>query len=255
MSSIIRCIDVETTGLAPPEAAICEIGFCDILSDRTDLAGSPFGWKVIGGRGTYVNPGRPIPPEVSAVHHITDEDVAGADPWELASLPVMAQGFRMGFPIVALAAHSAKFERSFVGDDLIGKRPLICTYKCALRLYPDAPSYSNQALRYWRKPSGLDRSVADPAHRAFPDAYVTSFLLRDMLEVTTVDQLVEWSSQPALQVRCHIGKWRGAPWREVDYGFLEWVSSRDFDEDVIFTVKTEMERRRKEDEASVGGAQ
>lgn len=251
--SIIRIIDLETLGFAPP-AGVCEIGFCDIKSTGTDLVGSPTGWEVIGGFGTLVNPGAPIPPETSAVHHIIDEDVAGALPFDLAALPVCAQAFREEEPIIAFAAHSAKFERQWITDELVGGRPFICTYKCGLRLWPDAPVHSNQGLRYWRKPVGLDRQIASVAHRAFPDACVTAFLLRDMLDMATVDDLVSWSSMPALQVRCHIGKWRGAKWSEVDYGFLEWVSQRDFDEDVIFTVRTEMERReaeyRKQQEAA-----
>lgn len=243
---IIRVVDVETTGLEPPEAAICEIGFCDLRSKTTDLAGSPKDWEVIEGYGVLVNPGRPIPPIVSAVHHIVDEDVAGALPWEMASLDIMTQSFREGEPITAFAAHSAKFEEKFIGPELIGGRPFICTYKAALRLWPDAPSHSNGALRYWRKPAGLDRASADPAHRAYPDAYVTAFLLRDLLELATIEQLIAWSKEPALQVTCHIGAWRGKKWAEVDDGFLYWISQRDFDEDVLFTVRHEMERREQE---------
>lgn len=238
---IIRVVDVETTGLEPPEAAICEIGFCDLRSTANDLALSPTDWEVIGGFGTLVNPGRPIPPEVSAVHHIIDEDVAAATPWELAAASIIEPGNR----IDAFAAHSAKFELKFIGPDLLAGRPLICTYKAALRLWPDAPSHSNSALRYWKRPVGLVRETADRPHRAFPDAYVTAFLLRDLLQVASVEQLVEWSTQPALQVRCHIGAWRGKKWTEVDDGFLYWVSQRDFDEDVLFTVRHEMERRDK----------
>lgn len=252
--SIIRVIDLETSGLAPPDHQPIEIGFCDIRSTKTDLAGSPKTWEVIGGFDCACNPGVPIPPEASAVHHIIDEDVRGAEPWPVAIAPIVAQAFVAQEPIVGLAAHSAKFERQWITDEMV-RRDWICTYKCALRLWPDAPSHSNQALRYWHKPFGLDRSVAAVSHRAFPDAYVTAFLLRDMLELATIEDMIKWSSEPALQVRCHIGKWRGKPWREVDDGFLAWVSERDFDEDVIFTVRHEMDRRQKEWEAQHPPAQ
>jgi exodeoxyribonuclease X len=253
--SVIRVIDIETTGFEPPEAAVCEIGFCDLVSGGRDLAGSPTNWDVDTGYGVLVNPGRPIPPEVSAVHHLIDEDVAEALPWDLAAFPICHQDFlRDAGPIVAFAAHSAKFERQFITEDLTGGRAWICTYKCGLRLWPEAPSHSNQALRYWHRPDGLDRQTAAAAHRAFPDAYVTAFLLRDMLDMASVEDLIAWSSQPALQVRCQIGKWRGKPWREVDGGFLAWVSERDFDEDVLFTVRHEMDRRQKEYEAGRAAA-
>jgi len=137
------------------------------------------------------------------------------------------------------------------GDGRAGARPedgggvpFVCTYKAALRLWRDAPAHSNQALRYWRRPAGLDRAEAAVSHRAYPDAYVTAFHLRDMLALAPLEDLIRWTDEPALQVRCHIGKWRGHLWSEVDLGFLEWVSVRDFDEDVLFTVHHEIDLRR-----------
>src|ERR1700724_1717549 len=97
--------------------------------------------------------------------------------------------------------------------------PWIDTYKCALRQWPDELHHSNMALRYSRRPLGLIRALAMPAHRAGPDAYVTAHHLRDLLDqVGDVDKLIEWSSQPALQTICHIGRQRGMKWRDVDSG-------------------------------------
>jgi len=241
---LIRVIDLETTAFTPEEGAICEIGFCDLSTIMQDPSGAPTDWQVKGGMGILVNPGRPIPPETSAIHHIVDEDVAQADDWTLAREYALGED---ATELVAFAAHSAKFERLWIPDEFTHGLHWICTYKCALRLWPDAPAHSNQALRYWRKPEGLDRSVASVAHRAYPDAYVTAFLLREMLKEASVEQLIEWSSQPALQVRCHIGAWRGKRWTEVDDGFLHWVAARDFDEDVLFTVHHELKRRAEAD--------
>jgi exodeoxyribonuclease X len=244
--NFIRVIDLETTGFEPPDHGVCEIGWCDVESIEHDLLGAPTAWMVGNGRGMLVNPGRSIPAETSAVHHIIDEDVAQAPPW-LAAASLAMPTYPNDVVPVAYAAHSAKFERQWCTDDLTGGIPWICTYKCALRLWPDAPQHSNQGLRYWRRPEGLDREIAFHAHRAFPDAYVTAFHLRDMLALAPIDDLIKWSSEPALQVICHIGKWRGMPWREVDYGFLEWIAARDFDEDILFTVAQEMKRRDTED--------
>lgn len=239
----LRVVDLETTGFEPP-AGVCEVGWADVVSTTRDLAGEASGWTVTGRFGSLLaNPGCPIPPETSAVHHIIDEDVEAYVPWPEVIACIV-------HPTVEVyVAHSAKFERLWMTDEVTGGKPWICTYKCALRLWPEAPSHSNQALRYWRRPVGLDRTIAHVAHRAGPDAYVTAFHLRDMLEIASLEQLIVWSAEPALQVRCHIGKWRGTPWREVDDGFLRWVSERDFDEDVLFTVRHEMQRRQDEWEA------
>lgn len=251
---MIRVFDLESCGFAPPEppaSGVCEIAFVNLVArqtgvDRTD-------WSVEGGVSAWLtNPGQPIPPETSAIHHIVDEDVLGAPPFE-----TIAKGiFDHDYGEIALAAHSAKMEQQWLTPELTRGLPWICSYKCGLRLWPDAPSHSNQALRYWRRPEGLDRRIASVAHRAGPDAYVTAFHVRDLLQLAPIEDLIKWSSEPALQVRCHIGKWRGSLWRDVDFGFLEWVSGRDFDEDVLFTVHHEMERRetewrkRQQDEAA-----
>ena len=234
---MLRVCDLETTGHSPPEHGVCEVGWTDV----TFADGDPAGWQVAPGyTSLLVNPERPITPQTSAVHHIVDEDVTNAPPWPEAVARML---HAPGEPITALAAHSVKFEQQWITDALTGGLPFVCTYKCALRLWPDAPSHSNQALRYWRKPAGLDRAVANVAHRAGPDAYVTAFHLRDMLALATLDQLIAWTAEPALQVRCRFGKHRGTPWREVDDGFLRWVAERDFDNDTLFTVAHEMRRR------------
>lgn len=231
----IRVIDIETTGEKPPEAAICEIGWCDVHSADT-------GWTVDAfPRSVLVNPGCPMPPEVSAIHHLVDEDFSDAP-----SLEQIAPSIFLAPEVDAFCAHNAKFERQFITDEMTGGRPWICTYKCALRLWKDAPSHSNQALRYYRKPAGLDRELARVAHRAGPDAYVTAFHLRDMLNGgAQIEHLITRSGQPALQVRCQIGKERGKLWSEVDPGFMRWLLDKDFDEDVKFTANHWLAERAK----------
>ena len=228
---LIRVVDLETTGFAPPEASVCEVGWCDI---SPDAIGSPV--------MSFVDPGHPIPPEMSAVHHIVDDDVRGCARW-----PEIAEAFSperlRGFD--ALAAHNAKFERQFITDETTGGLRWICTYRCALRLWPQAPNHKNQTLRYWRRPDGISRLEAALSHRAGPDAYVTAFLLREMLQLASVEQLIEWSEQPALQVRCGFGKHRGELWSEIPPDYLAWASRQDMDEDVLFTIRHEMQRRQR----------
>jgi exodeoxyribonuclease X len=237
---LIRAIDLETTGFVPPEHTVIELGWCDIKL-HPDLIGGVGQPEVIGGASWLIDPGRPIPPESSAIHHLVDADFEHAVPWSLASNIFKPGADETAF--AAFVAHSAKFELQWCAE-YAGAIPWICTYKCALRLWPDAPSHSNQSLRYWRKPEGLDRRIASLAHRAYPDAYVTAFLLRDMIaDGASIEQLVKWSSEPALQVTCHIGKARGMKWADVDSGLMEWILGRDFDEDVLHTCQYWLDKR------------
>jgi exodeoxyribonuclease X len=240
MTFRIRIFDLETTGFTPPDHAPCEVAYCDLVTRQTDLIDRPTGWRVAGGHGYLCNPGRPIPPETSAIHHIVDEDVADLPLW-LEILDHTAGDHNCG--AIAYAAHNGKFERQWITDEMTSGKPWICTYKCALRLWPEAPSHSNQGLRYWRKPSGIDRAEANVAHRAYPDAYVTAHLLRNMLELASVEQLIDWSSQPALLAKIPFGDLRGQPWSAADASLLRWVLRKDFSEDVHFTARAELLKR------------
>lgn len=236
---IIRVLDLETSGLAPP-AGVVECAYCDLrLDDST-------GWQVAGGSAWLCDPGHPIPPEVSAIHHIIDADVRGKPPFET----VCRQLFEGATDeLVAVAAHNNRFDRQWLVDDLIGARRWIDTYRGALWLWPEAPSHTLHALRYWRNPAGLDRAVAE-SHRAYGDAYTAAFLLRDMLSITSGKQLVAWSRAPALLPRFTFGKHAMKPLAEVDPSYLEWIVKQDMEEDVMFTARTWLERHEREREAA-----
>ena len=224
----VRVVDLETTGSRPPAHAVCEIGWQDVSFDGE--------WQVTASRGSsLVDPGRPIPAVTQAVHHIIDEDIVGAPYW-----PDIAPAVLRAYPV--LAAHRATFEQRFCTPALSGGARWICTWKCALRLWPGSPSFSNQVLRYWRKPEGLDRDLGLPVHRAFPDAYVTAHHLRDMLREVDVAQLLEWSDLPGLLPRVPAGPDRGRCWAELDAETLaRWAGDRD--EDARYSAASEIERR------------
>ena len=229
----IRVIDLETTGSRPPAHDVCEIGWQDVTQ------GIDGRWVVDDERGAFfVNPGRAIPPVTMAVHHIIDEDVVGAPFWRDAAPGILK-------PVggtLALAAHRASFEQRFCTPPLSGGARWICTWKCALRLWPDSPGFSNQVLRYWRMPAGLDRDIGLPVHRAMPDAYVTAHHLRDMLNAVPLDQLLEWSSEPGLLPRVPTGPERGRYWRELEIENLHRLAT-DRDEDVRFSAANELRVR------------
>lgn len=227
--STVRVVDLETTGSRPPAHAVCEIGWQDVT-----LGGD--GWQVTESRGSrLVDPGRPIPAVTQAIHHIIDEDVVGAPRWgDIAPTVLRVHA--------VLAAHRASFEQRFCTPALSGGARWICTWKCALRLWPDSPSFSNQVLRYWRKPVGLDRDLGLPVHRALPDAYVTAHHLRDMLSEASVEQLLEWSDVPGLLPRVPAGPERGKAWAMLDDALLR-VFATDRDEDVRYSAQFEQARR------------
>jgi exodeoxyribonuclease X len=237
---IIRTVDLETTGFLRSEGAgVCEIGWADVVSTAEDFTNAPTGWRIDNCGSALVNPGRPIPATASAIHHLIDEDVADAPPWEAFGRIVTPAGK----PFDIYAAHTMKMERQWIDDDMTDGARWIDTWKCALRLWPDAPGHSNQCLRYWLRPRGLSRDHASGAHRAGPDAYVTAHLLIAQLNEQSIDALVQWSAEPAILIYVPFGQHRGSRWADMDDGFLSWVAVRDFDEEVLFTARWHLRER------------
>lgn len=231
-AKIARLLDFETTALPEdPTAAIVEAAFLDV-----DLVAPGFPVRPNSAWQSLIDPGFPIPPETMAVHHITDEDVAGAPSRNIA-YQALAAGLA---DTDVYVAHNAKFEQHFYSN-----RPQrwICTYRCALRAWPDAPAHSNQVLRYFLK-LDIDRARAFPPHRALPDCYVTAEILRALLALRPLERLIEISAQPPVLPRCTIGEHRGKTWPDVPIGFLKWMLDKDsMDADLKHNAKREIKRR------------
>lgn len=251
MKSIIRVIDLET-GPDPidVEPGIVEYAHIDVVTDRLDMLGQPYDWQV--GENSFdtfeslVKPHAPIPPETSAIHNLVDDDVESA-PWWQKIAPYVTFVNNPHKTIVALAAHNIECEKTLIGA-AAGDLQWIDTYQVALHLWPDAPSHSNNALRYYLRPDGLLRERAFPIHRALPDAYITAFTLREALNAgNSVERLIDLTNKPAVLARCKIGQWRnggkGTPWEDVDSGFLRWITGKDFDRNTLFTARYHLEQR------------
>ncbi len=177
-------------------------------------------------------------PDTIAVHHILDSHVADAPFWKEIAASVLRPSGRLH----ALAAHRAGFEQRYCTPRFTGGTPWICTWKSALRVWPELPRFSNQMLRYQRMPEGLVHEIGLPAHRAMPDAYVTAHHLRDLLNVSSLDQLLAWSREPGLLPRVPAGPDRGKTWDRISDQALEDFA-RDRDIDVRFSAQTELARR------------
>lgn len=232
--SRIRVIDLETGGNGPND--VCEIGWQDVVLDEDGR------WRVNEDRGAVlVNPGRPMSPDTMAVHHILDRDVADAPYWkDIASSVLRPLG-----GVIALAAHRAAFEQRFCTPRFTGGASWICTWKCALRVWPDLSRFSNQMLRYQRMPEGLIHEIGLPAHRAMPDAYVSAHHLRDLLNETSLEQLLIWSKEPGLLPRVPSGPDRGKGWERLSEETLRnFLLERD--EDIRFSAQSELARRGKD---------
>lgn len=228
--SFVRVIDLETAGGGPHD--VCEIGWQDVEQGGDGV------WRVSDSRGAVlVNPGRAISPDTMAIHHILDSDVVDAPFWKAVAPQILRPD-----GVLALAAHQAAFEQRYCRPGLTGGAAWVCTWKCALRLWPHLPRFSNQLLRYQRMPEGLVHELGLPAHRAMPDAYVTAHHLRDMLNEVPLEQLLAWSREPGLLPRVPAGPERGKAWSVLGSEALRALAD-ERDQDIRFSAQTELQRR------------
>ncbi len=223
----VRVIDFETTGFEPPTAEVCQAGYADVDTDMRAVYQYQEWLCGISG---------PMPPETRAVHHISAADCDGFQTFDNDTLDDDS--------VWGFAAHNAEFECKF----FTSHKPMICTYKAALRVWPDAPSHSNGVLFYWLLDQGLidpDLDLCQPFHRAGPDAYVTGWLLVALLNTgATGKDMVAWTKEPKLLPKCTIGKFRGSAWSDVEYGFLQWMMKQvDMDSDLKWNAARELKRR------------
>ena len=218
-------IDFETTDVDPKKAQPIEVAYCD---------GETFVTSFIFAET--------VPVETSAVHHITAEDIKDAQKWP--DVKNTLAGIFGTESLTVLVAHNAEYERTILGEFV----PVlwVCTYKCALRVWPDAPAHKNEVLRYYlRLGDDRGRSSNQRPHSALHDAKVTWLLFQELLRHASLEQLIEWTEQPAKLPRVPMGKHYGKPWDQVDSGYLQWVCNQtDMREDVKYCAKEELNRRK-----------
>jgi DNA polymerase III epsilon subunit family exonuclease len=151
-------VDLETTGLRPGRAAICEIG-----AVRLD------GLTHAGTFQTLVDPGIPLPPVVTSLTGLEDRDLAGAP------TPVQAVERFLDFASGAvLVAHDIGFLDREV-ELVEGRRlaaPVIDTVGLARRLLAGRVARASLSSL-----SHFFGTSTRPCHRALPDAEATAEIL------------------------------------------------------------------------------
>jgi len=186
-------VDLETTGGAPGDSGITEIGAVKVRAG-----------EVLGEFQTLVNPAEPIPPFIAVLTGITDLMVASS-PRIDSALPAFLE-FARG---CVLVAHNAPFDTGFLKHDsqVHGYDwpdfAVVDTALLARRVItPDeAPNCKLGTL------AKLFRATTTPNHRALSDARATVDVLHGLFErvgslgVQTLEDLQTFSARVAPQVR------------------------------------------------------
>jgi exodeoxyribonuclease X len=224
----VRVVDFETTGLDPASSDVIEVGWCDVYEDC----------RIEGPYSLLVKTDRPIEIEARAAHHIGPEDLTKGVSGSLWK-PYLCYN-----EPIAFIAHNSKFEASFWPE---APAPWICTCKSAMRLFPEAPRFTNSVLRYYLDLGHdpvFNRALAMPPHRAGPDAYVTAHIFVRMYRLEgSLQRMFQWTVEPEMPPRIMFGMHFGKPWSQVPQDYLDWMLKGPFDSDKKWVAEMELNRR------------
>lgn len=180
MRDIIVAVDLETTGLDPSYERIIEIGAVKFQGD-----------EILEEWQSLVQPGCPIPFNVTQLTGITDEDVSDAP-----ALSRVLPDLRHFIGDAPILGHNVRFDLSFLQRaGLHLSNPGIDTYVLASVMYPAAPRYNLTAL------STMLGVQEGNAHRALDDVFMTVALYQDLwrrildLPLDTLAEIVRLGQQ------------------------------------------------------------
>ncbi len=191
-----------------------------------------------------------IPPEISAIHHITNKMVENKSRFtESTNYKKIKELFEDENSVVV--AHNAQFDLMIIKKENILPKNFICSLRIARYLDPEGKigKYNLQYLRYL-----LELEVEATAHDALGDVLVLEKLfdrlkekimkIEKLNEEEAINKMIEISSHPSLLNFINFGKHVGKKLEEVvrtDRGYLEWLlrqklESDQVDEDWIYTL-------------------
>lgn len=199
--------DTETTGTRSEKDRIIELAAYDPVENRTFVQ--------------FINPGLPIPPEATAIHHITDVMVKDAP-----SFSQVAEMFISFCPekTVLIAHNNDAFDKLFLLAE--SKRAGIAfpnyeyldTLKWARKYRPDLPRHTLQSLR---EVYGIP---SNQAHRALDDVIVLHRVFSSMIDDIPIDTVLKLLSRSNTINRMPFGKHQGKPLNEVPKHYITWLA-------------------------------
>ncbi len=228
---IFVCLDCESTGLDPKQDRIVEIAGARFTFD-----------KVLQSFETLVDPECPIPESSQEIHKISKEMIEGK-PKIKEILPDFLKmieghilvGHGIGFDIALIAAEARRHSI----PTGIEHQPFFDTLRLA-RLYGESPINSLQQLRqhFNIEPEG--------AHRAMSDVVVNIEVFKQLVKkYESVEELMDRLQKPIKLKAMPLGKHKGRKFEEIPLEYLFWAEKKDFDQDLLFSIRSEIKNRKK----------
>ncbi len=241
--------DLETTGISPRADRIIDLAVVKIMPDHTHESYS-----------VRVNPGRPIPPETTAIHGISDDDVKDCPSFREVA-PEVVKVFEgcdlAGYNVVRFDVPMLVEELTRVGIETdLATRPVVDVQRIFHRREPRDLA---AALAFYCQEMHLD------AHSAEADVWATIRVLQGQYkrygdlpdDVGALDLYCNprdpsWADRTGKlkwqdgEVVLNFGKRKGERLRDIverDAGFAKWMLRSDFPKDTRELVSNMLDGR------------
>lgn len=225
------CIDCEATGL-------------DTKSDRiVEVACTTFTLsQVIDNFESLIDPECVISESSIAIHHISQDMVQGKPKIHevlpevlklVGNHPIVGHGIGFDIELIDEAARRSGIACS------IKKNVSFDTLRLA-RLYGESPSNSLQQLR-------MHFNIEEEgAHRAMSDVIVNIQVFKHLAsQFKTLKQIQDVLAKPIQLKAMPLGKHKGRSMKEIPLDYLLWAARQDFDQDLLYSLRSEINRRKK----------
>lgn len=228
---VFVCLDCESTGLDEEKDRIIEIAAVKFTLDNH-----------LESFETLVDPEMPIPELSQSIHNISDQMVVGK-PKINTILPKVFSfidnhiivGHKIGFDLSLM-----HFEAEKIGiiSNLRNVR-FVDTLRLA-RLYGQSPTNSLEALReHFNIP-------LEGAHRAMNDVRTNIEVFKHLVSsFKTTESLFKRLEKPIRMKKMPLGKHKGRRFEEIPVEYLKWAANKDFDQDLLYSLRSELNNRKK----------
>ncbi|MFA5215910.1 exonuclease domain-containing protein [Sulfuricurvum sp.] len=223
-------VDVETTGLEVKDR-ICALAL--VMDDEVHYE--------------LIHPGKKIPPEASAIHHITNEMIQEASLFGTSESYELIRSLNSAEN--TLISHNAPFDLAMLQKEgITWQGAVIDTLKCSKALMDDLDGYGLQFLRYELRLYRQEKDFFEPygvtpsAHHALSDALHSRMVYEYLLDLASHERLVELSQARLLLSRLPFGKYAKKRIETIamkDSAYLKWMldSVMDMDEDLRYSIE------------------
>ncbi|MBA3957000.1 MAG: DUF3820 family protein [Parachlamydiaceae bacterium] len=230
-TDIFVCLDCETTGLDAVQDRVVEVAVAKFTAS-----------EVLAEFESMINPQCPIPETSIAFHHITEAMIADK-PTLKAVLPqileiigdhvIIGHGIQFDIQLLINAAERAGIPCT------LKKNRFLDTLRMA-RLYGESATNSLEQLR---RHFNIEE---EGAHRAMSDVIVNMDVFKNLAkDYKTTEQLFAVLAKPILFKNMPLGKHKGRPLKEVPLPYLLWAVRQDYDQDLSYSLRYEINRRKK----------